>query len=91
MVDLSLPQVCVCVSQFGACPQVIPLSWYKILLRSYALVLELGPDGQTVGSLHDPNGSLTTAISDVFQHRGRTYLGNTDLPFLPVLEGANSR
>lgn len=79
-----------CVSQFGASPQVIPLSWYKILLRRYALVLELGPDGETVGSLHDPDGSLTSAISDVFQHGGRTYLGNTDLPFLPVLEGGGS-
>ncbi|KAM4711920.1 adipocyte plasma membrane-associated protein-like [Anableps anableps] len=52
----------------------------------YALVLELGLDGQIVGTLHDPEGRLTWAISDVFQHQGRTYLGSTDLPFLPVLE-----
>ncbi|KAK2882907.1 adipocyte plasma membrane-associated protein [Channa argus] len=66
--------------------KVIPLSWYNLFLPRYALVLELGLDGELVGSLHDPEGRLTWAISDVFQHRGRTYLGNTDLPFLAVLE-----
>ncbi|XP_069581687.1 adipocyte plasma membrane-associated protein [Brachyistius frenatus] len=66
--------------------KVVPLSWYDVMLPRYALVLELGPDGQIVGTLHDPDGRLTWAISDVFQHRGRTYLGSTDLPFLPVLE-----
>ncbi|XP_026218627.1 strictosidine synthase family protein [Anabas testudineus] len=66
--------------------KVIPLSWYSLLLPRYALVLELGLDGELVGTLHDPEGRLTWAISDVFQHQGRTYLGNTDLPFLPVLE-----
>lgn len=69
------------------CVQVIPLRWYDMLLPRYALVLELGPDGQTVGSLHDPEGLLTWAVSDVFQHGDRTYLGSTDLPFLPILEG----
>ncbi|XP_033989197.1 adipocyte plasma membrane-associated protein [Trematomus bernacchii] len=67
--------------------KVIPLSWYRVLLPRYALVLELGSDGGLVGSLQDPEARLTWAISDVFQHRGRTYLGSTDLPFLPVLEG----
>ncbi|KAK5895864.1 hypothetical protein CgunFtcFv8_009521 [Champsocephalus gunnari] len=67
--------------------KVIPLSWYRVLLPRYALVLELGSDGRLVGSLQDPEARLTWAISDVFQHRGRTYLGSTDLPFLPVLEG----
>ncbi|KAM4615677.1 adipocyte plasma membrane-associated protein [Polymixia lowei] len=66
--------------------KVIPLSWYNILLPRHGLVLELGLDGEVVGTLHDQKGSLTWAISDVFQHRGRTYLGSTDLPFLPVLE-----
>ncbi|CAN9508494.1 unnamed protein product [Ophioblennius macclurei] len=66
--------------------KLVPLSWYNLLLPRYALVLELGPDGQVVDSLHDPDGRLTWAVSDVFQHRGRTYLGSTDLPFLPVLE-----
>ncbi|XP_071776699.2 adipocyte plasma membrane-associated protein [Centroberyx gerrardi] len=66
--------------------KVIPLSWYNLLLPRHALVLELGPDGEVLGTLHDPDGSLTRAVSDVFQHRGRTYLGSTDLPFLPVLE-----
>ncbi|KAK2859137.1 hypothetical protein Q5P01_003757 [Channa striata] len=66
--------------------KVIPLSWYDLFLPRYALVLELGMDGELVGSLHDPEGRLTWAVSDVFQHRGRTYLGNTDLPFLAVLE-----
>lgn len=72
------------------CLQVIPLSWYRVLLPRYALVLELGSDGRLVGSLQDPEARLTWAISDVFQHRGRTYLGSTDLPFLPVLEGGDS-
>uniref|UniRef100_A0A3P9KDV7 Zgc:194209 n=1 Tax=Oryzias latipes TaxID=8090 RepID=A0A3P9KDV7_ORYLA len=70
--------------------KVVPLSWYNILLPRYALVLELGLDGRIVGSLHDPEGRLTWAISDVFQHRGRTYLGSTDLPFLAVLESWES-
>ena len=67
--------------------QVVPLSWYNVLLPRYALVLELGPDGELVATHHDPQGMLTWAISDVFQHGDRTYLGSTDLPFLPVLEG----
>ncbi|XP_017267188.2 adipocyte plasma membrane-associated protein [Kryptolebias marmoratus] len=66
--------------------KIIPLSWFNILLPYYGLVLELGLDGEIVGTLHDPQGRLTWAVSDVFQHRGRTYLGSTDLPFLPVLE-----
>ncbi|XP_063050144.1 adipocyte plasma membrane-associated protein-like [Engraulis encrasicolus] len=66
--------------------KLVPLSWYNSLLPRYGLVLELGADGSVLDSLHDPNGSLTWAVSDVFQHAGRTYLGNTDLPFLPVLE-----
>ncbi|XP_034081711.1 adipocyte plasma membrane-associated protein [Gymnodraco acuticeps] len=70
--------------------KVIPLSWYRVLLPRYALVLELGSDGRLVGSLQDPEARLTWAISDVFQHRGRTYLGSTDLPFLPVLEGGTA-
>uniref|UniRef100_A0A668UU00 Strictosidine synthase conserved region domain-containing protein n=1 Tax=Oreochromis aureus TaxID=47969 RepID=A0A668UU00_OREAU len=70
--------------------KVVPLNWYNILLPHYALVLELGLDGELMGTLHDPEGRLTWAISDVFQHRGRTYLGSTDLPFLPILEGCDS-
>ncbi|KAG9280369.1 adipocyte plasma membrane-associated protein-like [Astyanax mexicanus] len=66
--------------------KVIPLGWYDALLPSYGLVLELGPDGQLLDSLHDPTGTLTWAISDVFQQRGIYYLGNTDLPFLAVLD-----
>ncbi|KAG7232237.1 hypothetical protein INR49_009390 [Caranx melampygus] len=66
--------------------KLVPLSCYNLLLPRYALVLELGPDAELVGTHHDPEGRLTWAISDVFQHRGRTYLGSTDLPFLPVLE-----
>uniref|UniRef100_A0A8C5GMY4 Adipocyte plasma membrane-associated protein-like n=2 Tax=Gouania willdenowi TaxID=441366 RepID=A0A8C5GMY4_GOUWI len=66
--------------------KVVPLSWYNLLLPRYALVLELGLDGDIIGTLHDPEGRLTWAISDVFQHRGRTYLGSTDLPFLAVLD-----
>ncbi|XP_077400721.1 LOW QUALITY PROTEIN: adipocyte plasma membrane-associated protein [Vanacampus margaritifer] len=65
--------------------KVVPLSWYNILLPRYALVLELDADGRLLGSMHDPEGRLTWAISDVFQHGGRTFLGNTDLPFLPVV------
>uniref|UniRef100_A0A3Q3D4L0 Zgc:194209 n=1 Tax=Hippocampus comes TaxID=109280 RepID=A0A3Q3D4L0_HIPCM len=65
--------------------KVVPLSWYEVLLPRYALVLELDADGRPVGSMHDPEGRLTWAISDVFQHGGRTFLGNTNLPFLPVV------
>uniref|UniRef100_A0A1A8KF69 Strictosidine synthase conserved region domain-containing protein n=1 Tax=Nothobranchius kuhntae TaxID=321403 RepID=A0A1A8KF69_NOTKU len=67
--------------------KVMPLSWFNLMLPYYGLVLELGPNGEIVRTLHDPEGRLTWAVSDVFQHRGRTYLGSTDLPFLPVLEG----
>ncbi|XP_029604259.1 adipocyte plasma membrane-associated protein isoform X3 [Salmo trutta] len=66
--------------------KVVPLSWYNMLLPRYGLVLELDAEGEVVGSLHDPTGSLTWAVSDVFAHQGRLYLGSTDLPFLPVLE-----
>lgn len=68
--------------------KLVPLTWYNLLLPRYALVLELGLDGEVVGSLHDPEGRLTWSISDVFQHGGRTYLGSTELPFLPVLESS---
>jgi len=71
--------------------KVIPLGWYNALLPRYALVLELGLDGQLVATHHDPSGGLTWAISDVFQHRDRTYFGSTDLPFLPVLESWDGR
>ncbi|KAK5606294.1 hypothetical protein CRENBAI_024097 [Crenichthys baileyi] len=67
--------------------KVVPLSWYNLLLPRYGLVLELGLDGQIIGTLHDPQGRLTWAVSDVFQHQGRTYLGSTDLPFLPIPGG----
>ncbi|KAK7149922.1 hypothetical protein R3I94_009289 [Phoxinus phoxinus] len=66
--------------------KLIPLSWYNVLLPKYGLVLELGPDGEVIDSLHDPTGSLTWAVSDVFQQGAHYYLGSTDLPFLPVLE-----
>lgn len=66
--------------------QLIPLSWYNFLLPKYGLILELGPDGEVIDSLHDPTGSLTWAVSDVFQQGAHYYLGSTDLPFLPVLE-----
>ncbi|XP_037317907.2 adipocyte plasma membrane-associated protein [Pungitius pungitius] len=72
--------------------KVVPLRWYDVLLPRYALVVELGADGGVVvATLHDPEGRLTWAVSEVFQHRGRTYLGSTDLPFLPVLEAAGGR
>ncbi|XP_051974594.1 adipocyte plasma membrane-associated protein [Xyrauchen texanus] len=66
--------------------KLIPLSWYNVLLPKYGLILELGPDGEVIDSLHDPSGSLTWANSDVFQQGELYYLGSTDLPFLPVLE-----
>ncbi|KAF3859367.1 hypothetical protein F7725_021766 [Dissostichus mawsoni] len=70
--------------------KVIPLSWYRVLLPRYALVLELGSDGGLVGSLQDPEARLTWAISDVFQHRGRTYLGSTTCPSCPSWRGGTS-
>ncbi|KAF4114881.1 hypothetical protein G5714_005104 [Onychostoma macrolepis] len=66
--------------------KLVPLSWYNFLLPKYGLILELGPDGEVIDSLHDPTGSLTWAVSDVFQQGTHYYLGSTDLPFLPVLE-----
>ncbi|CAL8242435.1 unnamed protein product [Merluccius merluccius] len=68
--------------------KVVPLSWYNALLPRHALVLVLALDGRLQGSLHDPDGTVTRAVSDVFQdpHSGRTYLGSTDQPYLAVLE-----
>lgn len=66
--------------------KLVPLSWYNVLLPKYGLILELGPDGEVMDSLHDPTGSLTWAVSDVFQQGTHYYLGSTDLPFLPVLD-----
>ncbi|KAJ3612397.1 hypothetical protein NHX12_020673 [Muraenolepis orangiensis] len=67
--------------------KVVPLSWYDVLLPRHALVLELALDGGLRGSLHDPDGTLTQAVSDVFQSPGgRTYLGSTDQPYLAVLD-----
>ncbi|XP_043092623.1 adipocyte plasma membrane-associated protein [Puntigrus tetrazona] len=66
--------------------KLVPLSWYNVLLPKYGLILEVGPAGEVMDSLHDPTGSLTWAISDVFQQGTQYYLGSTDLPFLPVLD-----
>ncbi|KAM8971975.1 adipocyte plasma membrane-associated protein-like [Pelodytes ibericus] len=65
--------------------KVIPLSCYGILLRRHGLFLEVSGQGDYVDSFHDPDGSVTWAISDVFELYGKLYLGNTDLPFLVVL------
>ncbi|XP_075456461.1 adipocyte plasma membrane-associated protein-like isoform X3 [Ascaphus truei] len=66
--------------------KVTPLSFYSILLRKHGLFLEVSDRGEILGSFHDPDGSVTWAISDVFEHQGKLYLGNTDLPFLVVLD-----
>ncbi|KAM4748393.1 adipocyte plasma membrane-associated protein-like [Rhinophrynus dorsalis] len=65
--------------------KVTPLSLYSILLRKHGLFLEVNDHGDYLASFHDPDGSVTWAISDVFEHQGKLYLGNTDLPFLVVL------
>ncbi|KAM9313020.1 adipocyte plasma membrane-associated protein-like [Gastrophryne carolinensis] len=65
--------------------KVTPLAAYNGLLRKHGLFLEVSQDGEIVDSSHDPDGRLTWAISDVYEHQGQLYLGNTDLPFLVVL------
>ncbi|KAM3926102.1 adipocyte plasma membrane-associated protein-like [Leptodactylus fuscus] len=65
--------------------KMTPLSAYNILLKKHGLFLELNANGEIIDSFHDPDGSVTWAISDVFEHQGKLYLGNTDLPFLVVL------
>ncbi|XP_072257407.1 adipocyte plasma membrane-associated protein-like [Pyxicephalus adspersus] len=65
--------------------KVTPLSAYSILLRKHGLFLEVNGNGEIVDSFHDPDGSVTWAISDVYEHQGQLYLGNTDLPFLVAL------
>uniref|UniRef100_A0A4W3I4S1 Zgc:194209 n=1 Tax=Callorhinchus milii TaxID=7868 RepID=A0A4W3I4S1_CALMI len=65
---------------------VTPLSFYTVFLHKYGLLLELNDRGQIVDSFHDPNGTVTWAISDAFENNGKLYLGSTDLPFLVVLE-----
>ncbi|KAJ1163211.1 hypothetical protein NDU88_003674 [Pleurodeles waltl] len=65
--------------------KVIPLSAYGALLRKHGLVLEVSNTGEILESFHDPDGSVTWAISDVYEHNGKLYLGSTDLPFLVVI------
>ncbi|XP_072002737.1 adipocyte plasma membrane-associated protein-like isoform X1 [Engystomops pustulosus] len=65
--------------------KITPLWAYSILLKKHGLFLELNEYGEIVDSFHDPDGSVTWAISDVYEHQGKLYLGNTDLPFLVVL------
>ncbi|XP_063301205.1 adipocyte plasma membrane-associated protein-like [Pelobates fuscus] len=65
--------------------KVTPLSFYSVLLRKHGLFLEVNDQGDVVESFHDPDGRVTWAVSDVFEHYGQLYLGNTDLPFLVVL------
>ncbi|XP_053926211.1 adipocyte plasma membrane-associated protein-like isoform X2 [Cuculus canorus] len=66
--------------------KVIPLSFYSIFLHKHGLFLEINDKGDIVASFHDPDGSVTWAVSDVFEHDGKMYLGNTELPFLVVLQ-----
>ncbi|XP_069048133.1 adipocyte plasma membrane-associated protein isoform X2 [Lepisosteus oculatus] len=66
--------------------KVTPLEFFSVLLRKHGLALELSGAGEVRRSLHDPDGAVTWAVSDAFEHRGRLYLGNTDLPFLAVLD-----
>ncbi|KAL6459969.1 hypothetical protein MHYP_G00317280 [Metynnis hypsauchen] len=66
--------------------KIIPQRWSDPLLPSFGLLLELGLNGELLDSLHDPTGTLTWAISDIFQQKELYYLGSTDLPFLAVLE-----
>ncbi|XP_068132849.1 adipocyte plasma membrane-associated protein-like [Hyperolius riggenbachi] len=65
--------------------KMTPLAAYSVLLRKHGLFLEVNHNGEIVDSFHDPDGSVTWAISDVYEHQGQLYLGNTDLPFLVVL------
>ncbi|XP_040200009.1 adipocyte plasma membrane-associated protein-like [Rana temporaria] len=65
--------------------KVTPLAAYSFLLKKHGLFLEVNQNGEIVDSFHDPDGSVTWAISDVYEHQGQLYLGNTDLPFLVVL------
>ncbi|KAM9245609.1 adipocyte plasma membrane-associated protein-like [Leptosomus discolor] len=66
--------------------KVTPLSFYSIFLHKHGLFLEINDKGDIVASFHDPDGSVTWAVSDVFEHKGKVYLGNTELPFLVVLQ-----
>uniref|UniRef100_A0A8C5WI28 Strictosidine synthase conserved region domain-containing protein n=1 Tax=Leptobrachium leishanense TaxID=445787 RepID=A0A8C5WI28_9ANUR len=65
--------------------KVTPLSFYSVLLRRHGLFLEVNEQGDVIDSFHDTDGRVTWVISDVFEHQGTLYLGNTDLPFLVVL------
>ncbi|XP_069485870.1 adipocyte plasma membrane-associated protein-like [Ambystoma mexicanum] len=65
--------------------KVIPLSMYSALLRKHGLFLEVSDGGEILESFHDPDGSVTWATSDVYEHKGKLYLGSTDLPFLVVM------
>nr|XP_009670051.1 PREDICTED: adipocyte plasma membrane-associated protein-like isoform X1 [Struthio camelus australis] len=66
--------------------KVTPLSFYNIFLHKHGLFLEINDKGDIVESFHDPDGSITWTVSDVFEHNGKMYLGNTELPFLVVLQ-----
>ncbi|XP_062440175.1 adipocyte plasma membrane-associated protein-like isoform X2 [Rhea pennata] len=66
--------------------KVTPLSFYSIFLHKHGLYLEINDKGDIVESFHDPDGSVTWTISDVFEHNGKVYLGNTELPFLVMIQ-----
>ena len=53
--------------------------------RHYGLVVELNEDGKIIRSLHDPNGTLYTAVSEVAEDAGRLYIGSFNKNFVGVL------
>ncbi|KAM6306949.1 adipocyte plasma membrane-associated protein-like [Podargus strigoides] len=55
--------------------KVTPLSFYSIFLHKYGLFLEINDKGAIVASFRDPDGSITWAVSDVFEFDGKVYLG----------------
>uniref|UniRef100_A0A8C3JZ36 Strictosidine synthase conserved region domain-containing protein n=1 Tax=Calidris pygmaea TaxID=425635 RepID=A0A8C3JZ36_9CHAR len=65
---------------------IAKVTFTVIFLHKHGLFLEINNKGDIVASFHDPDGSVTWAVSDVFEHDGKVYLGNTELPFLVVLQ-----
>uniref|UniRef100_A0A8B9G2J6 Strictosidine synthase conserved region domain-containing protein n=1 Tax=Amazona collaria TaxID=241587 RepID=A0A8B9G2J6_9PSIT len=61
---------------------IVKVNLTLFFLQKYGLFLDINDKGDIVASFHDPGGSITWAVSDVFENHGKVYLGSTELPFL---------
>lgn len=58
----------------------------EYLLPKHGLVLEVGPDGQLVRSLHDQGGQITHATSHILDRGNSLLIGSYFAPYLLELD-----